>query len=173
MHAKVGIVAFAFGLRTEAQEPNPSNIALAKAVDDAAYYVENQGGMSVIVTQWEITKGLELLDMEVDLSVGLHTDGTYLNSNDVWEAAKAEFISEGVEEVIVIAQPFLHLPKLKAMVRNDGFEVAPYFKVGPIPFDNSPLNTQPWTRTRPALMLYSVKSLLGMKRGHDGMQNAT
>lgn len=157
MDPKVGIIGFACGLREE--EPNPSNIALAKVVHWIVVDVEEFGSVPIVVTQWEITKALiELLNYEVDLSVELRADGTYLDSKGVWEEAKAEFVREGVTQVIIVAQPFLHLPSLKKMVKDDGFEVIE-FKVGPIPFDNSDLNTQPWTRSKIALTKYSVRKI--------------
>jgi len=170
----VGIVGFSFGLRDE--EPNPSNMALAVKLQEITDDLEIDGRVVIVVTQWEITKALkERFDgFDVDLSVEQHTDGTYLDSDDVWAAAKERFVYEGVTQVIIVAQPFLHLPKLKGMVTKDkdGYEVVDY-EIGVIPFDNSDLNTQPWTRSKTALAIYAAKSLLGMKRGHNGMQNAT
>ena len=169
----MGIVGFSFGLRDE--EPNPSNMALAVKLQEITDDLEIDGRVVVVVTQWEITKALDKrfgTDFYVDLSVEQHTDGTYLDSDDVWAAAKERFVYEGVTQVIIVAQPFLHLPKLKGMVTKDGYEVVDY-EIGAIPFDNTDLNTQPWTRSKTALAIYAGKSLLGMKRGHNGMQNAT
>lgn len=171
MDPKIGIVGFAFGLREE--EPNPSNVTLACKVTEAIEYASYSESLPVVVTQWEITKALdEEFFYDVDLSVEPHADGTYLDSKAVWEKAKARFVEEGVKQVIIIAQPFLHLPSLKKMVKGDGFEVLKY-KVGEVPFDTSNLNTQPWTRTKPALFLYAVGSLLpGFEHTHAGMQNS-
>jgi len=171
----VGIVGFSFGLRDE--EPNPSNMALAVKLQAITDDLGIDGHVVIVVAQWEITKALDErfgTNFYVDLSVEQHTDGTYLDSDDVWAAAKERFVYEGVTQVIIVAQPFLHLPKLKAMVTKDkdGYEVVDY-EIGVIPFDNSDLNTQPWTRSKTALAIYAAKSLLGMKRGHNGMQNAT
>jgi hypothetical protein len=170
--SKVGIIGFALGLRDK--EPNPSNIALAEAVHKVVVEAEEFGSVPIVVTQWEITKALnELFDYEVDLSVELRADGTYLDSKGVWEDAKAEFAREGVTQVIIVAQPFLHLPSLKKMVKDDGFELFKY-KIGAIPFDDSELNTQPWTRSKLALAAYAVKTLIpGTKHGHDGMQEVS
>ena len=171
MNPKVGIVGFAFGLREE--EPNPSNTALAVVVQEVSDYAELNECVPIVVTQWEITKALkERFDFDVDLSVEQYDDGTYLDSRGVWEDAKARFVYEGVTQVFIIAQPFLHLPSLKKMVKDDGYEVLEY-KIAAIPFDNTDLNTKPWTRSKTALAIYAAKSLLGMKRGHNGMQNAT
>lgn len=173
MHFRIGVVGFAFGLRSEALEPNPSNVALADKVHDAAGYVSFNDGLPVVVTQWEITKALkQKYGFQVNHSVKLRTDGKYLDSRGVWEEAKQEFAQRGVSRVIIIAQPFLHLPSLKKMIVADGYGVYDY-RTGAIPFDDSKLNTQPWTRTKLALAIYAVKSMLGMKHGHDGRQSAT
>lgn len=173
LHARIGIVGFAFGLRSKMQEPNPSNIALAKEVIDAVDFAILRDSLPIVVTQWEITKAIKRKrGYEVDHSVELRADGSYLDSKGVWEEAKAAFAVEGVAQVIIIAQPFLHLPSLKKMVTDDGYEVYSY-DMGAVPFDDSDLNTQPWTRSKFALAIYAVKSLLGMKHGHNGMQDAT
>lgn len=171
MKTRVGIVGFSFGLRSEAEEPNPSNQALAREVVRTSSYVNFYDGSAYVITQWEITKGLADAGIEPDLSVGLHADGTYLGSKDVWEEARADLEDEGIDRVIIVAQPFLHLPALKKMVRRDGFKVL-NFPIRKIPFDDSSLNAQPWTRSKPALAWYAVKSLLGVKPGHGGMQHA-
>lgn len=173
MHFRIGVLGFAFGLRSEVLEPNPSNVALASKVHDAVGYANFNDSLPIVVTQWEITKALKKeYGFEVDHSVELRIDGTYLDSKGVWEEAKNEFALEGVSQVIIIAQPFLHLTSLKKMIMDDGYDVYEY-DTGAIPFDNSDLNTQPWTRTKLALAIYAVRSILGMKHGHDGMQSAT
>lgn len=171
LEPKVGVIGFAFGLR--AIEPNPSNAALAVKLYEVVDFVEHSGSVAIAISQWEITKAVEaMFDFEVDLSVGLRADGTYLDSKGVWEVAKPEFVHEGVTQLIIVAQPFLHLPSLKKMVRDDGYEVFEY-KIGEIPFDSSKLNTQPWTRSKLSLATYAAKTLVpGAKHGHDGMQNA-
>jgi hypothetical protein len=165
--SQIGIVGFSFGLRAEPEEPNPSNLALSVAVRDAASVHRN----CVVVTQWEITKAIQQAGDGniVTRSVELNEDGSYLDSEGVWEAAKAIFQPLGIREVIIVGQPFLHLWKLKQMVRADSYTVVD-FTVGHIPFDNSEKNTQPWTRTRPATTIYAIKSVLGMKPGHGGKQ---
>lgn len=174
MYENIGIVGFAFGLRDETQEPNPSNSALARVVTQAGEYVECHKDWPIVVTQWEITKGLnKFFRMSPDHSVELRSDGTYLDSRAVWEEAKFEFALNGVKAVIIIAQPFLHLPSLKRMVKADGYSVHE-FKIPAIPFDDSIENTQPWTRSKLALVIYAIKSLIpGMKHGHNGMQNVS
>lgn len=157
MDPKMGILGFAEGLRVI--EPNPSNIAIAGGVVQAVDYVESCGSVPIVVTQWEVTIALkELFDFDADMSVELRADGKYRDSRGVWEEAKPEFVREGVTQVIIIAQPYLHLPSLKRMVRADGYEVIEY-KFGPIPFDDSDLNTQPWTRNKVAYTKYAVKKL--------------
>ena len=162
------MVGFSFGLRTEAEEPNPSNEALAMAVVDACRFINFYDCEPIVVTQWEITKALKQND--VTHSVELRADGTYLDSKGVWDEAKKVFEPLGITRIVIVAQPFLHLPSLKLMVEKDGYEVLD-FKVPDIPFDSSPSNTQPWTRSKLRLLVYAVKVKLGMSHGYKGRQN--
>lgn len=189
MKKKVGIVGFSFGLRTEELEPNPSNIALTAEVIKAIRLVQITGHVDillhdskpVVVAQWEISKGLRQKNVEPDHVVELRTDGTYLDSAGVWDEAKRMFDELEVTDVIIVAQPFLHLPGIKMMIEKDNrrrvkqgkepFRILE-FVIGDIPFDDSPLNTQPWTRSKLALLIYAIKSTLpGFKHGHGGKQN--
>lgn len=164
---KFGIVGFSFGLRSEKEEPGPSNLALAHEVVMAMRTYDT----TIVVTQWEITKGMKRYSETPTRSVELHEDGTYLDSKSVWKLAKSEFDSQGVRQVVIIAQPFLHLPGLRRMIEKDEFEVVNHRLSQRIPFDNSPFNTQPWTRNKIALVIYAIKSIFGVKHGHKGMQN--
>jgi len=166
----VGIVCFSFGLRAEPEEPNPSNWALAEAATNA--YASYQGkGPIAMVSQWEVNKALVRMraPFAVDRSVELNVDGSYLDSKGVWEEAKAVFEQKSVTEVVIIAQPFLHLTSLKQMVKSDGYGVL-NFKIPPILFDDSAKNTQPWTRSKLRLLIYAVRLKLGLSHGHDGRQ---
>jgi len=175
---KVLIAGFGFGLLANDKEPNISNQALASNIIEVSEYVDLHGSESFIASQWEITKALRILfDTSPDFSVELLEDGTYLDSKTVWaemkKAVALDVEKNGVPitQVVIVAQPFLHLPTLKQMVHDDGFDIIDY-PMGKVPFDNSPENTQPWTRSKFALFIYAIKSALGMKRGHNGMQNA-
>ncbi len=155
----VGVVAFSFGQRID--EPGPSNMALARAVKRG---VESVHGPVEVVAQWEVATGLERLGVTPDVIVGPLPEGKYLDSEEVWRVARQRFERRGVESVIPVAQPFLHLWKVRHLARRDGLRV-PKFEVGPINFDDTRENTQPWTRSRLALLKYTVAQIFISRRG--------
>ena len=155
----VGLVAFSFGQR--ADEPSPSNMALARA---AKRGVDSVHGPVEVVAQWEVAKGLERLGLTPDVIVGPLPDGQYLDSDEVWRVARSRFERRGVESVIPVAQPFLHLWKVRRLARKDGLTV-PKFAVGRIRFDDTRENTQPWTRSRLALLKYTVGQIFVGRKG--------
>lgn len=162
-----GIVVFSFALREESQEPNPCNVRLAQETERISSTVI---GDAVIVSQWEVSRKLRTDGYEPSYSVELRTDGTYLDSEGVWNDAKAVFTKMGITEVIPVAQPFLQMRKVRQMIAADGFTVV-QMPIGRIGFDK--LSTQPWTRSRMRLLFYAVKQVLTGARGHNGKQTAS
>jgi len=170
---KVAILGFSFGLSNN--EPNKSNRALVWKFLDAVEYVEFNDSVPFTALQWEMNKGiLDLIGESADCVAELREDGVYLDSKLVWAAFKKAIETEGgIKQVIIIAQPFLHMRSLKSMIRKDDFEIIE-FEMGEIPFYDSLKNTQPWTRSKPALALYAMKSLsksvISGFRGKLGLQ---
>lgn len=154
-----GIVAFSFGLREE--EPSPCNVKLGEVV--RRFNVASETAY-VIVAQREVSLALQKYGIRPEVTVWPPTDGSYLDSQAVWERARDYFRQINVTEVIIVAQPFLHLPSIKSMIERDGFTVVNRSSPS-IGFDNSDLNTQPWTRSRWAFLEYAVKIELGGKHG--------
>jgi len=143
----VGIVAFSFGLREN--EPNPCNVRLAEEVIRAAHEV---GSQVCIVAQWEIARALQEWGLVADVVVD-PVPGKYLGSADVAMRAKEAFQSAGVQECVVIAQPFLHLSRCKRLMEMAGFRPRD-MAIGRIGFDSQ--STQWWTRGPIRLLLYAV-----------------
>jgi hypothetical protein len=165
-----GIVAFSFALRNKDLEPNPCNKKLGDIVN--SIYKQNDC-VTNVVAQWEIARHLQNLDVKFPLDiVNLNKDGVYLDSRMVWNQAKKVFKQNGINKVIPVAQPFIQLGYLKKIIKKDGFTVVdwPIEKIG---YDNSPLNTQPWTTSAPALLFYAIKLALGGINGHKGRQDQT
>ncbi|HSH56171.1 MAG TPA: hypothetical protein VK983_05115 [Candidatus Limnocylindrales bacterium] len=166
MPAPIAIIGFSFALRPEPLEPNPSNIELARAMIMCKHRLR-PGTPAVMLAQWEIARALHWYNREEfrpALSVGPPTDGSYLDSRGVWEAAKTYCETHGIKVVVPVAQPFLHLPSVKQMIKKDGYTVLD-IPIGKIPFDNSQFNTQPWTKSRFALLKYAIKIKLGRSHG--------
>lgn len=162
MSGTIGLVAFSFALREH--EPNPCNIRLAKAVMG----IVAEKPTVAIVAQWEVARQLERDHYSVALTVEPPSDGSYLDSEGVWEAAKVLFEQAGVTQVIPVAQPFLQMAKVKQMIRRDGYEVVSR-RMGWIGFDSK--SKQPWTRSPLRLLAYAIKQKLTGSRGFGGRQS--
>jgi hypothetical protein len=164
----IGVIAYSFGLRLPAEnEPGPCNIRVGNATKRICRELEQQGYEPVVVTQWEVARWLDEIGQEYMLSVGLNDDGTYLDSEGIWQAAKDIFEVSGIDEVVIVANPFLHLTKCKGMSRKDGFTVK-NMHVGWIGFDEE--SSQWWTRGPARLVAYAVLQQFAGVRGHGGKQ---
>ncbi|MBU3964387.1 hypothetical protein KJ562_01485 [Patescibacteria group bacterium] len=146
----IGVVAFSFGLTK--CEPNPCNIALAKAVQRIVREEKQRGISVVVVAQWEITTALP--SKMIDYIVVNHRQRCiYLDSEEVMAQAAEVFSREGVSHVIPVANPFLHLHKCRQLVKQSGF--TPIARnIGRIGFCQK--STQWWTRGPIRLILYAV-----------------
>jgi len=151
------IVAFSFGLRRRQAEPNPCNVRLARAVERA---IELNAAGTLLIAQWEIAKQLIADGVHVDLVVKASSSLDYLDTNEVWRQAQAVLRKHQVQTVIPIAQPFLHMYKVRKLIERSGLTVARW-PIGWIGFDSSKDNLQWWTRGPLRLLLYSIKQSLG------------
>jgi hypothetical protein len=149
--APLGIVAFSFGLRPPEQEPNPSNVALARVVQQVA---RQSARTSLVVAQWEVALQLAADGVAVDAAISGH-DTRYLDTGEVWRQARAVLEAGGVREVVPVAQPYLHLGFVRRMVRRDGFVIVEP-PPATIPFDRDDANQQWWTKGRARLFVYGV-----------------
>ncbi len=163
----IGLVAFSFGLRTSDTEPNPCNQRLGLAVQSILTAEPTE---VIIVSQWEVAKQLEAIGIKTNHVVNLRDDGEYLDTRDVWNEAKVLFDKLGIREVVPVANPYLQLFYAKKMVKDDGFQVLSK-PIGRIGFDNSPQNTQAWTRNRLAFTKQVIKIVFfGGNHGHYSRQ---
>jgi hypothetical protein len=138
-----GLVVFSFALREE--EPSPCNVRLAEATERILAKAKQLGDV-LVVAQWEVAKKLEQDGVGVDLVVLPNTDASYLDTKDVWDQAQNLFQRRGVVTVILVAQPFLHLSKVKQLIHADNYVVDVTYLglIGRIGFDKESL--QSWTR---------------------------
>lgn len=164
MDPATGLVAFSFGLGHV--EPNPCNVRIAK---EAERIVAQENRKVIVVAQWEVDLQLQHDSQPPALSVEKLADGSYLGSEEVWEAAKLLFKEQGITEIIPVAQTFLHLWKIKQMITRDGFTVIAR-PIGKIGFDKE--STQWWCRGPIQLAVYSAMQLVSGYRGHHGKQSA-
>ncbi len=155
----VGVVAFSLGLTH--REPSPCNRALAAEVRRIVLEQKSLGKTVVVVAQWEIAAGLAL-DMVACSVRKHHNPDLYLDSNEVMAQAAKVFREREVQEVIPVANPFLHLWKCRKLVRQLGFTLVSK-KIGWTGF--CPQSIQWWDRGPLQLLLYSVLQKLSGRRG--------
>jgi len=148
------IVAFSFAQHEPSLEPSLCNRALAAEV----LRLKTSYPDATVIAQWEVARGLDQLGEPSDFSIDPTTDGSYLSSEKVWQAAVQRLDGTGTTQIIVVAQPFLHLAACRHLVRRSGFAVRKE-RVRNIGFDNSPANTQWQTRGPARLLLYTILQL--------------
>lgn len=151
----IGLIAFSFGLRKH--EPNPCNLLLSGNVDRI---IKKKGENIIIISQWEVACGLWFTP---EKTIWEHTTkGQYLDSKEIMIQAIPEFQKNGVTDVIVVAQKFIHLPYCKKIVRKAGYNIIPE-RIEWIGFDNNPLQTQWWCKGPIRLLLYTILKVLRLK----------
>ena len=157
-----GIVALSFAKR--AQEPNPVNEALAIYTDTAIDEAQQQGEQTIVVSQWEVALALPSrpnLIVTQDDATNVDRNGKlYLDSADVLKKAFEVFRAQGVNQVVVIANPFLHQSAAEALVRKAGFSVLTN-KMPWVGFDNSQQNLQWWCKGPIRFVFYLALQVLG------------
>lgn len=119
---KIGLCAFSFALTDN--EPNEVNIRLAHEAVRLTHKVLDDGNEPVICSQWEIAKELKRLGIIPALIINEHGDGPshYLCSEEVVKQSATMFKNLGVNEVVAVAQPFLHLHQCRKHLRKYGFK---------------------------------------------------
>lgn len=153
------VVAFSFGLRDPSQEPNPCNERLAYA---AERIIRSRDRNTLVIAQWEIAEQLMADGQAVDKIVGPASSREYLDSDEVWRQAQKFLANRNVYQVIPIAQPFLHLHRVKGIIRRSGMNVG-CEPIGWIGFDRSSANKQWWTKGPMRLLVYSVLKAFGRR----------
>lgn len=156
-----GLVVFSFALCKK--EPSKCNIRLAKTVERI---IAEENYPLIIVSQWEVARQLTTDGVCVDHIVELRPDKSFLGSEQVWQEAMELFRNKQITEVIPVAHTFLHMVKIKYLIRTSGFKVINR-KIDWIGFDKN--STQWWTRGPISLLLYSIFQIFGL-HGHFGKQ---
>lgn len=156
----LAIVAFSFGLREKAHEPNPCNRRLAHAVERITRLAENESRNIIVVSQWEVAKQLEANGVHVDKVISTSPHGGYLGSDEVWAQAFVFLRGRHIARVIPVAQPFFHTYKVCKLIRKSGLPLERK-RIGWVGFDSSPANTQWWTKGPVRLLTYALMQALG------------
>lgn len=153
----LAVVAFSFGLRAKAREPNPCNRRLAKAAERIA---EDEPGNILLISQWEIAKQLAADGVRVDRVINKSARGGYLDSDEVWAQALPFLRDRRVTRVIPVAQPFRQIHKVRKLIRERGLPLERK-RIGWVGFDSSRANTQWWTKGPMRLLAYAAMQALG------------
>ncbi|HRQ98164.1 MAG TPA: hypothetical protein PK265_02475 [Candidatus Saccharibacteria bacterium] len=161
------VIGLSYGKRRKENEPNPVNRKLGRelvgVIDDKEWH------NLIVVSQWEISLQLETygygsyVNLVVDESFATQKGKKrYLDSEDVVNAA-INFVKDkgiGIDGVIVVANPFLHLSAVQKLVRSKGLSVIKH-PIGKVGFDNSSKQLQWWCKGPLRFITYGIIVKLG------------
>lgn len=119
---RIGVIGLSFALRA-GREPNPCNVKLARETERVVALLKAEGHQVVVVSQWEIALSLPWVPAWCVVS-GHRTKGSYLDSDEVIFQAKTFFDKcGGVDEVVIVANPFIHLQGARSKAKGFGLKV--------------------------------------------------
>ncbi|HRN96894.1 MAG TPA: hypothetical protein PLZ58_00380 [Candidatus Saccharibacteria bacterium] len=161
------IVGLSYGKRRKENEPNPVNRKLGRelvgVIDDKGWH------NLIVVSQWEIALQTKKdgygahVNLVVDESFASYKNKKrYLDSEDVVNAA-INFVKDkgiGIDGVIVVANPFLHLAAVQKLIRSKGLNVIKY-PIEKVGFDNSSEQLQWWCKGPLRFITYGIIVKLG------------
>lgn len=156
------MIPLSFALRKDS-EPNLCNVRLARATERIGRALNALGIQYIVSSQWEVAMALRV--STVHIVTAHHNPEQDLDSEEVIAQSLEAFkVSDGVDYVIPIAQPFLQLHKVQQQIINSGYKLfwplKSYWLIGWIGFDKE--SDQLWTRSAPALVMYALDQ---MKKG--------
>ena len=161
-----GVVALSFAKRSERDEPGPVNINIADAAEAIIDELTLSGETVFVVSQWEPALRLEIRGYPAGRVVtpqdaSIKPGGKrYLDTGDVVRVADPLFKYQEVEDVVVVANSFIHLWLAQRMVRKAGFNVIKT-KMPWVGFDPSPENLQWWTKGPVRFITYLGIQVIG------------
>lgn len=167
---RVGVLVLSFAKREDRLEPNPVNIALAEVADEIIIRLLENGDEPIVVAQYETDRAMLFRPAYVVTpdDASLKPNGTYyLDSADVIRLGSAEFKSRGARYVVVVANPWIHLPICRALVKKQGFWIVRQYKIPPVGFDNSEYNLQWWFKGPIRLLAYTGLQVIGKLIGRN------
>lgn len=124
----IGIIALSWGL---GGKEDPCNHRLAREVDRFVQEELECGRRVVVIAQAEVARHMLT---KPDLVISAHRrKGEYLGSEEVVAQATEFLQTWWVDEIVVVANPFLHLAKCRKLVRVEGFTIIDR-KIGRIGF---------------------------------------
>ncbi len=119
---RIGVIALSFALRV-GREPNPCNMKLARETERVVALLRAEGHHVIVVSQWEIALSLSWIT-ERCIVREHRVKGNYLDSDEVILQAKAFFEKcGGMDEVVIVANPFIHLQGARSKAKGFGLKV--------------------------------------------------
>lgn len=152
--AQKGMIVYSFAWRKRGN--SPCNVRLARA---AKRIIKSHDKEVVVFAQR--TTAAVLREIGVECHVTKKKPG-YEGSEEPTRQAVELFRAKGITEVIVVANPFLHLFKCIQLVQKEGFKTLSFWElaemIGWIGFDRK--SEQPGTRGPLRLVYYTAKQIL-------------
>ncbi len=142
------IFAFSFGDSKE-HGPGKSNFALGKIIDE----VSCQFPEDLVIVQAPLDK---CVTTTPDHLIAFEE---YINSEKVIERAIPFLKENGVQQIRLVAHPFLHRFQCARLLRRYGFEVE-IVPTGWVPFDRH--SDGWWTRGPLRLLAYAILTIFGL-----------
>lgn len=121
---RIGVIGLSFALRA-GQEPNPCNVKLAWETERVVALLRAEGHEVMTSSQWEIALRLDAELVNLICVVKKHQDGvSYLDSDEVILQSNEVFEAKGgVDEVVIVANPFIHLQGARSKAKGFGLKV--------------------------------------------------
>ena len=120
---RIGLIGLSFALEP-GHEPNPCNRKLAHEFERVVALLKDEGHKVLGSSQWEIALDLARPEHLVKI-VDQHRDpGSYLDSDEViLQSVEAFEANGGVDEVVIVANPWIHLQGAQSKARSFGLQV--------------------------------------------------
>ena len=124
---KIGVIGLSFALRP-GREPNPCNVRLAREFERVVVLERSEGHEVLGSLQWEIAwapMSQRIRKENVVCVVEKHRDSeSRLDSDEViLQSMKAFESRRGVDEVVIVANPWIHLQGARFRARSYGLKV--------------------------------------------------
>lgn len=164
---KIGVIGLSFTLRPM-HEPNPCNVILAQEFDRIVKLEQAEGHQVLGSAQWELVTSVSQRTIRENLVwiVTDHRDGkSYVDTDEVIFQSKEAFDARGgVDEVVIVANPFIHLYGARSLARKYGFKVRKH-QIRRVGFDKESVQWQ--THGPVQAIVYTIgRVLLQVLCGH-------
>src|SRR3989344_5860315 len=124
---RIGVICLSFALR-KGQEPNPCNMKLARETERVVALLRAEGHDVMTVSQWEIDLVLGHPVDKLHIVRNHRVRGSYLDSDEViLQSMEAFDLAGGIDEVVIVANPFIHLQGARSKAKRFGLKVRKVF----------------------------------------------